>query len=56
MRDNRARNNTAATGVSTSMCMPTTCQSCRKTTWMGCGEHIDEVFAGVPEDQRCTCE
>jgi hypothetical protein len=35
------------------MCRPVTCETCGKTTWAGCGEHIDEVKANVPADQWC---
>ena len=35
------------------MCQPITCTDCGKTTWTGCGEHIEEALAGVPDDQRC---
>ncbi len=37
------------------MCMPANCPSCNKTTWEGCGQHVDEVMQGVPTGQRCTC-
>ncbi|MCU1603006.1 MAG: hypothetical protein JWO22_3715 [Frankiales bacterium] len=37
------------------MCMKVQCQSCGKTTWAGCGDHVDEVLADVPDDQVCTC-
>ena len=37
------------------MCYPVPCSNCAKTTWNGCGDHIDEVMAGVAEQQRCTC-
>lgn len=23
--------------------------------WRGCGSHVQQVFAGVPEKQWCTC-
>jgi hypothetical protein len=36
------------------MCHATTCRVCGKTTWQGCGEHVDEVRAGVPVDQWCA--
>jgi hypothetical protein len=26
----------------------------RKTTWAGCGMHVDQVLAGVPEQDRCS--
>ena len=35
------------------MCRPTTCEVCGKTTWKGCGKHIDSVRAQVPPDQWC---
>lgn len=35
------------------MCRPVTCEVCHKTTWAGCGEHIDSVKARVPADQWC---
>jgi hypothetical protein len=37
------------------MCSPAPCHSCGKVTWSGCGEHVDQVMAQVPEPQRCTC-
>ena len=35
------------------MCTPVTCGICGKTTWAGCGLHVEEALAGVPEDRRC---
>ncbi len=35
------------------MCSPTRCRTCGKTTWTGCGSHIDAVKATVPADQWC---
>lgn len=37
------------------MCYPVECPSCHKTTWAGCGEHVDEVMRNVPTAQQCTC-
>ncbi|MCE1180222.1 MAG: hypothetical protein LWW86_14515 [Micrococcales bacterium] len=37
------------------MCRPATCKKCGKTTWAGCGNHVDQVMANVPKNQRCTC-
>ena len=37
------------------MCRPVTCKKCGKTTWAGCGQHIDSVKAQVPAGQWCTC-
>lgn len=35
------------------MCRPVDCKTCGKTTWAGCGQHVDEVMRGVPAAQRC---
>ncbi|MFW0794065.1 hypothetical protein AAFP30_09655 [Gordonia sp. CPCC 205515] len=35
------------------MCYATTCRVCGKTTWAGCGDHIDDVKASVPPEQWC---
>ncbi|MCA0294334.1 MAG: hypothetical protein LCH96_03270 [Actinobacteria bacterium] len=35
------------------MCSPTTCRTCGKTTWTGCGQHVASVKARVPADQWC---
>ena len=35
------------------MCRPTPCSVCGKTTWAGCGQHIDAVRATVPASQWC---
>lgn len=35
------------------MCSPVMCRVCGKTTWTGCGEHIDQVKAQVPASQWC---
>ena len=38
------------------MCSAVTCRKCGKTTWTGCGQHVDQVMKGVPQSQRCQCE
>lgn len=38
------------------MCSAATCTQCDKTTWRGCGQHVDSVMTGVPTDQRCICD
>ncbi|MFC9895340.1 hypothetical protein ACFVMC_16780 [Nocardia sp. NPDC127579] len=38
------------------MCYPVTCASCGKTTWDGCGEHVDDVRAMVAAEQWCEGE
>ncbi|MFC6287408.1 hypothetical protein ACFP3Q_11935 [Nocardioides sp. GCM10027113] len=35
------------------MCRAVTCKKCGKTTWAGCGQHVDQVLAGVPRADRC---
>ena len=35
------------------MCRPAGCKTCGKTTWAGCGQHVDQVMRNVPADQRC---
>ena len=35
------------------MCRPTSCRTCGKTTWSGCGMHVADVRASVPDDQWC---
>jgi hypothetical protein len=37
------------------MCRTVACKTCGKTTWAGCGEHVDAVMAAVPRAARCTC-
>ena len=38
------------------MCYPVNCPTCGKTTWAGCGQHVDQVKASVPANQWCTCD
>jgi hypothetical protein len=35
------------------MCRAVRCKVCAKTTWAGCGEHVDQVMARVPSGDRC---
>ncbi|WP_395693646.1 hypothetical protein [Nocardioides sp.] len=35
------------------MCSPTPCRTCRKITWSGCGQHVAQVKASVPDDLWC---
>lgn len=30
------------------MCRAVNCRTCGKTTWAGCGRHVDQVMRGVP--------
>jgi hypothetical protein len=36
------------------VCRAVTCSKCGKTTWAGCGQHVNQVLAGLPASQRCT--
>ena len=36
------------------MCHAVTCKQCGKTTWAGCGQHVDQVMRKVPAAQRCS--
>ena len=38
------------------MCQRVTCRTCNKATYQGCGMHVSQALAGVPESQRCTCD
>ncbi|WP_162492504.1 hypothetical protein [Microterricola viridarii] len=29
------------------------CRKCGKTTWAGCGQHVDSVMRGVARADRC---
>jgi hypothetical protein len=37
------------------MCQRITCEVCKKFTWTGCGEHVEQALAGLTEDQICQC-
>ncbi|AZN29531.1 hypothetical protein EJO69_03815 [Flaviflexus salsibiostraticola] len=36
------------------MCSATTCRTCGKTTWTGCGQHVAQVKRTVPASQWCN--
>jgi len=36
------------------MCRPVACKQCGKTTWAGCGQHVDQVKATVAPGQWCN--
>ena len=38
------------------MCHRVMCRSCGKPTFRGCGQHVEQVLAGVPRSQRCSCD
>lgn len=35
------------------MCHAAKCRTCGKTTWSGCGRHVDVVKRGVPAAHWC---
>ncbi|MBM7499522.1 hypothetical protein M3C58_05270 [Brachybacterium muris] len=35
------------------MCRAVTCKECGKTTWAGCGQHVDQVMKNVTPANRC---
>ena len=35
------------------MCRAVNCRKCGLTTWAGCGQHVNQVMAGVPRSNRC---
>ena len=38
------------------MCSLVRCPQCGLITWVGCGDHVEEIFRGVPDDQVCRCD
>lgn len=37
------------------MCQRTTCSTCGKPTFAGCGRHVEAVLGDVPPAERCHC-
>ncbi len=37
------------------MCVKIKCQQCQLWTWKGCGQHVQQVLAGIPGQQLCQC-
>ncbi|KAI5460004.1 cytochrome P450 [Mariannaea sp. PMI_226] len=37
------------------MCYGATCPTCSKASWRGCGSHVPQALAGIPENKWCTC-
>ncbi len=35
------------------MCRKVECEKCHKSTWKGCGQHIESALSGVKEEDRC---
>ncbi|CAL5979359.1 Conserved_hypothetical protein [Hexamita inflata] len=38
------------------MCYLTDCPKCQKTTWGGCGAHLNGLFNGVKPENICKCD
>ncbi|OSX57675.1 hypothetical protein POSPLADRAFT_1155691 [Postia placenta MAD-698-R-SB12] len=36
-------------------CFKVKCDKCGKTTWKGCGAHVEQVMKDVKEEDKCTC-
>lgn len=36
------------------MCRAVACKTCGRTTWAGCGQHVDDVMRAVPPSRRCA--
>ena len=36
------------------MCRQVTCRKCGQPTWAGCGQHVDQVMAGVPKARNAA--
>jgi len=37
------------------MCSPAICPACRKVTYAGCGNHVEQVLGDLPRAERCQC-
>ena len=37
------------------MCRRTQCSTCGRPTYAGCGNHVEQVLADVPTQDRCRC-
>jgi hypothetical protein len=40
---------------SVKMCHETKCPNCGKSSWSGCGQHVESVFRSIPVERRCFC-
>ncbi|KAI0067228.1 hypothetical protein BV25DRAFT_1795088 [Artomyces pyxidatus] len=38
-----------------STCYAVKCDTCGKTTWKGCGKHVEAVMQDVQEEDKCKC-
>ena len=46
-------NHDRPTNKENQMCRQVACKKCGKTTWAGCGQHVDTVMRGVKSADRC---
>ena len=37
------------------MCYEVKCSKCKKSTYGGCGKHLENLFRNIPYNQRCWC-
>nr|POE93540.1 hypothetical protein CFP56_19552 [Quercus suber] len=37
------------------MCKRTSCSTCNKATWFGCGMHVPTVMDSIAASERCSC-
>jgi hypothetical protein len=37
------------------MCHSVKCEKCQKTSWSGCGNHLESIFLNIPINKRCFC-
>ncbi|KIY63187.1 hypothetical protein CYLTODRAFT_403575 [Cylindrobasidium torrendii FP15055 ss-10] len=42
--------------VPVASCRAVKCDKCGKTTWAGCGQHVDSVMNNVKDEDKCKCE
>ena len=35
------------------MCHETKCSTCKKSSWAGCGQHLESIFRNIPVEKRC---
>ncbi len=38
------------------MCRRVKCGQCGRPTYVGCGQHIEQVLGDVPVAERCSCQ
>lgn len=38
------------------MCRHIQCEQCKKLNWMGCGQHLEQLFKDTKYEDRCWCK